>query len=172
MSRFSSHSARDQGVSLSLRRRALVLLSLGAALTLTGWSTSSDAGEGELLVIVHPSNSISHLERSELRPIFQTTKKNWPSGGRIEPLNLPEGSTQREQFDRAVLGFSPDETVRFWIDRKVRGDARPPRKLSSPSAVLSLVAQNPAAIGYVPSGISTNGVRIVARVIGTQVRAP
>lgn len=164
--------ADPRAASSCLGRRALALLSLGFALSLCAWTTSSAAGESELLVIVHPANPATHMERSELRPIFQTIRKTWPSGGRIDPVNLPEGSSQREQFDRVVLGFSPDDTVRFWIDRKVRGDARPPRKLTNPSAVLSYVASTPSAIGYVPRGLPLNGVRVVARVTPSEVRGP
>lgn len=169
-----SNSPQTQRLGAPLRRRtfALAVSWLGVALATSAWTSSSDAGSSDLLVVVHPSNPAARLERADLRRIFQTSKKSWPSGDRIEPLNLPEGTSQREQFDLAVLGFSPDETVRFWIDRKVRGDARPPRKVSNPSAVLSYVASSPGAIGYVPSGVPAHGVRVVARVSGAQVKAP
>ncbi|HEX2876664.1 MAG TPA: hypothetical protein VHP33_35680 [Polyangiaceae bacterium] len=149
--------------------RALGLL--GAVVLL--WTHASRAGSSDLLVIVNSQNSVSRLNASELRPIFQTSKRKWDNGALVEPVNLPEKSPQRQAFDKAVLGFDPETALRYWIDRKVRGEARPPKKLTSPAAVLAHVASTPGGIGYIPAdGAVTSGVKVVARVSGEQVKAP
>ena len=53
--------------------RALGLL--GAVVLL--WTHGSQAGSNDLLVIVNSQNSVGRLNASELRPIFQTSKRNW-----------------------------------------------------------------------------------------------
>lgn len=137
------------------------------------WAQGSRAGSTELLVIVNSQNSIKRLSASELRPIFQTSKRKWDSGDLVEPVNLPEKSTPRQLFDKAVLGFDPETSLRYWIDRKVRGEARPPKKLTTPAAVMAHVSSVPGGIGYVPADVTlVAGVRVVARVSGDQVRAP
>jgi ABC-type phosphate transport system substrate-binding protein len=137
------------------------------------WARSSSAGSNELLVIVNSRNPVTRLSASELRPIFQTRKSKWEGGALVEPVNLPEKSPQRQMFDRVVLGFDPETTVRYWIDRKVRGEARPPKRLATPAAVLSHVASSPGGIGYLPAdGAPGAGVKVVARIQGDQVRAP
>jgi ABC-type phosphate transport system substrate-binding protein len=144
---------------------------LGAVALL--WTRASQAGPTDLLVIVNSHNSVTRLSASELRPIFQTSKRKWDNGALVEPVNLPEKSPQRQLFDKAVLGFDPDTALRYWIDRKVRGEARPPKKLTSAAAVLAHVAGTPGGIGYIPAeGPVGAGVRIVARVSGEQVKAP
>lgn len=149
--------------------RALGLL--GAVVLL--WAHGSQAGSNDLLVIVNAQNSVSRLNASELRPIFQTSKRKWDNGALVEPVNLPEKSLQRQAFDKAVLGFDPETALRYWIDRKVRGEARPPKKLTSPAAVLAHVAGTPGGIGYIPAdGAVTAGVKVIARVSGEQVKAP
>ena len=149
--------------------RALGLL--GAVVLL--WTNGSRAGSNDLLVIVNTQNSVARLNASELRPIFQTSKRKWDNGAAVEPVNLPEKSTQRQLFDKAVLGFDPDTALRYWIDRKVRGEARPPKKLTSPAAVMAHVAGTPGGIGYIPAeGAPGPGVKVVARVSGDQVKSP
>src|SRR5262245_44003884 len=151
-------------------RRAAVLatvLALGVS-----WAVHSTAGPPVLLVIVNASNPSARLGPAELRPIFQTNKKTWENGARVDPVNLPEKTPARRDFDRAVLGFDPDQSLRYWIDRRVRGDARPPKKLPTPSAVAAFVASTPGSIGYVPDGPVERGVKVVARVVDGQVKSP
>lgn len=160
--------------STSLRRPRW-LAGAFAMLSVVGllWTRGSQAGPTDLLVIVNSQNSVTRLGASDLRPIFQTSKRKWDNGALVEPVNLPEKSTQRQLFDRAVLGFDPDTALRYWIDRKVRGEARPPKKLTSAAAVTAHVASTPGGIGYIPAeGSPGAGVKVVARVSGDQVKAP
>jgi hypothetical protein len=151
-------------------RRALGLLGV---LAWGLWAPGSQAGSAELLVIVNAQNPVKRLSASELRPIFQTTKRKWDSGDLVEPVNLPEKSLPRQLFDKPVLGFDAETSLRYWIDRKVRGEARPPKKLTTPAAVVAHVSSTPGGIGYVPAeGTLAAGVRVVARVSGDQVKSP
>ncbi len=134
--------------------------------------TSSSHAESELLIIVaadHPSRA---LTVDELRPLFAVTKRNWPSGAKANPVNLPPRSESRREFDRVVLDMNPDEVSRYWIDRKIRGDGRPPRSLPSPPAVVAVVASIGGAVGYVPAGTPTDRVKIVARIRDGKLMAP
>ena len=151
-------------------RRKLLLGCVAVALF--GWSDFSRAGDEVIAVIVSKSNPVGSLRREDLRPIYLTTKTVWSNGTTIEPFNLPESSSTRTTFDSAVLGMNPDEVARYWIDRRIRGDTRPPRKISSPGAVVALVAKSEGAIGYVPLADVNASVKVVARVEGGQVKAP
>lgn len=158
----------------SYRRPRGFARALGAlGLVVLLWAQGSRAGSADLLVIVNSQNSVTRLNASELRPIFQTSKRKWDNGALVEPVNLPEKSLQRQVFDKAVLGFDPETALRYWIDRKVRGEARPPKKMTTPAAVLAHVASTPGGIGYIPADGSVGpGVKVVARVSGEQVRNP
>ncbi len=152
-----------------MKRRLVLLTVVGLA---GAWPSSSGASASALLVVVNNANPSRELNRAQLRPIFQANRTTWPSGERIEPVNLPEKTDPREAFDQAVLGFTPDEASRYWIDRKIRGDGRPPRKLTTPFAVLAYVAATPGAIGYVPEGMHAPGTRVVARVVDGRLEGP
>ena len=154
------------------RRNAIRALAALIALSALAREERSQANVDELVVIVNAGNPHAHLSATELRPIFLTTKRSWEFGPGIEPVNLPERSDQRRSFDKVVLSFDADEAQKYWIDRRVRGDARPPRKLTSASAVVAHVAATPGGIGYVPRSAVERGVKVVARIVNGELRAP
>ncbi len=68
----------------TMLKRILQSLAIIAVLNVHGASAGSD----EIVVIVHKDNPVSVLEHSDLRPIFQTTKTEWPNGSKnhgVEP---------------------------------------------------------------------------------------
>lgn len=135
-------------------------------------SPSEAGGEDEIVVVVNKGNPITVATREELRPIFQTTKTQWADGTRTDPINLPEDNTLRQGFDAAVLGLDPDRVARYWVDRKIRGGERPPRKAATSGAVVRSVAGERGAVGYVRKSEANDTVKIVARVRGGLVVAP
>lgn len=124
----------------------------------------ASAGGDEILVIVHKDNPATALGQSDLRPIFQTTKTEWPNGSKILPLNLPEADASRLGFDAAVLGLDADRVARYWVDRKIRGGNPPPKKIPSGTMVVKLVAAKAEAVGYANAGDVDKSVKIVARI--------
>ena len=137
------------------------------------YGSSSSAGPDDIVVIVNPQNPITSIDAGELRPIFQTTKTSWGnSAGDALPLNLADDNPMRQEFDKAVLGLDPDRVARYWQDRKIRGGARPPVKVSSTSAVVKGVAAKTGAVGYVKASEANATVKIVARVVDGKLRGP
>jgi len=155
---------------MATRRTVLLSLLLPLAeLTRSG----SAAASGEVIaVIVNKANPSAVLDRDELRPIFQTTRKVWPSGEEAFPINLPEDSPLRNDFDHVTLGLDPERVARYWVDRKVRGGARPPVRVSTSAAVLKAVASKPGAVGYVRLGEVNNTIKVVAKISDGKLSAP
>ncbi len=149
---------------------ALALALALAASALAG-AAGAEAGD-EIDVVVNKAHPARALAREELRPVFQTSRTQWPDGAKTEPFNLPDDSPTRHEFDAAVLGLDPDRVARYWVDRKIRGGAPPPRKLPSPAAVLRAVAADKGSVGYVPAKEVNDSVRIVAKIRHGQVFAP
>jgi ABC-type phosphate transport system substrate-binding protein len=152
-------------------RRKLLLATLMALPGMT-WATGSVAGGDVIAVIVNKSNPASALAQNDLRPIFQTTKKAWGTGEDAIPINLPEDSSLRNDFDQAVLGLDPERVARYWTDRKVRGGARPPVRVPTTGAVLKAVASKPGAVGYIRLSEVNNSVKIVAKISGGKLSQP
>ena len=146
----------------------LVLLSLPAIL----WAPGLQAGEDVIVVIVNKANPASALTATDLRPIFQTSKTSWSSGGDAVPINLPEDNPLRIAFDQTVLGLDADRVARYWKDRKIRGGARPPTRVSSSAAVLKLVAAKEGAVGYLKASEANATVKVVAKIAGGKLSGP
>jgi hypothetical protein len=148
-------------------------ISAMALLSLMTWNASSDAqAKDEIVVVVNKANGAFTLSRDELRPMFQTTRSHWPDGVRVEPLNLADENPTRQGFDAVVLGLDPDRVARYWVDRKIRGGERPPRKVAAPSSVIRAVAGDKGGVGYLPAGDVNDSVRVVARIRNGRVMSP
>ncbi len=140
------------------RRR---FIQLGVSILTVGASAPALAGSGDLAVIVHANNHASLLP-SEIEAIFRATKRHWANGDPIVPFNLVPQTAERTLFDQTVLGLSPAAVARYWIDRKIRGGAPPPRAVPNAGIALRVVASLATSIAYVPPDLLTSDVRAVA----------
>jgi len=80
----------------------------------------------------------------------------------LVPFNASPGTPERTGFDKAVLGMSPDEVGRFWVDRKVRGQSAAPRSLPSAAHIAKVAAKFPDAIGYLAEDRMTPDIQAVS----------
>jgi len=151
-----------------LRSRLTALLFLALALAGAG-SLPAVAGDSELVVIVNAKNPASALSRDELESLFTLSRQRWSHGDAVIVLNLEAGTPARVHFDRVVLGMTPDEAARFWIDRRIRGRGNPPTKAPNATTVIKAVAALSGAIGYVPKSQLPAGVKVVAQITSDRV---
>lgn len=114
-----------------------------------------------VVVVVAKGSKIKSLTRGELRRCFSGDALV-VNDNRLIPFNSPPGSVERIAFDRFVLGMSPDQAGRFWVDRKIRGQSPAPRALPSALHVTKIVAKFPSAISYVRADHLTDDVQVVA----------
>jgi hypothetical protein len=120
------------------------------------------AAEGKkLVVVVARGSGVTSISRGELKRCF--LGESISVGGKtLVPFNAAPSTPERAGFDGAVLGMSPGEVGRFWVDRKVRGKSPPPRSLPSNAQIIKVVAKFPNAIGYVPADQVTAELQPVA----------
>jgi hypothetical protein len=105
---------------------------------------------GEPIAIVMGSHSRHrNLSSDKLRRVFLALPTDDDDGHRFVPINLGQSSGVRERFDRNVLSMSPNETARYWIDQRLRGN-KPPRSASSLDLCRRAVQELPGAISYLP----------------------
>jgi ABC-type phosphate transport system substrate-binding protein len=141
-----------------------ILLPLVLLVAITGIPVLADtrADDQRLAVIVHPKTPVSSLSEDELVAIFTMSQRRWSDGETI-------GTSTRVYFDDAVLGMSPDQAARFWIDRRIRDGGSSPLKTPNATTMLKVVASLARSIGYVPEAQLGPGVKVVARVINGRV---
>lgn len=127
-----------------------VALSLGAATT---------SATVSLVAIVSENSRLTDIDANDLRRIFLGYAQIDPDGRTMIPLNHPPGAVTRARFDRALLGFDPDDAAKYWVDQRIRGAKLPPRSASPEHLLQRVVAKLPGAISYVPAGSLLPGVR-------------
>jgi ABC-type phosphate transport system substrate-binding protein len=152
--------------------KAVIASLLGLSVLALVPAPRAQAETDDIVVVVNKANPASVLTRDVLRPIFQTIKSEWSDGTKAEPVNLPDNDDIRHRFDAAVLGLEADDVVKYWIDRKIRGGERPPRRVGTEGSALRFVANTPGGVGYMRASAAQPAVRIVARIRGSQVVSP
>jgi hypothetical protein len=123
--------------------------------------SSARADGKKLVVVVAKGSSVTNVSRTDLKRCF-TGEPVSADGKPLVPFNASPNTPDRTGFDKAVLGMSPDEVGRFWIDRKVRGQSAAPRSLPSAAHVAKVAAKFPGAIGYLPADQLTSDIQAVS----------
>ncbi len=125
---------------------AMVLL-IGVGASAPGHSLK--AGERvPLAVIVAKSSELTELSSSQLTRMYMGELVD-NGAHRLIPLNRATASEERAEFDRMVLGKSPDEMARYWIDRKIRGQSGAPKAVEPVDVYERVIAKLDGAVGYV-----------------------
>jgi phosphate transport system substrate-binding protein len=113
---------------------------------------SAPIGTDALALVVNPDNPLTGLTRDQVRAIYQGHILTWAAlGGAADPILLVSrepDSAARGAFDELVMGGLPTSSAA--------------RLATSSEAALAIVAQEPAAIGYVSLALVNERVRTLA----------
>jgi ABC-type phosphate transport system substrate-binding protein len=115
----------------------------------------------DYVVIVHPSNPVGSLGRTEASRLFLRSATQWPNGESVKPVDLAKTSPIRAAFTKEILGRSMGAIDQYWTQSVFSGRAVPPPEKRSDADVVAFVRENPGAIGYVSQGASIDGVKRV-----------
>jgi hypothetical protein len=138
-----------------LRLALAIALVGGGALAPVAITHADDSG---LVVIVGKNNPLTDISRADLRRAFSGEPVS--AGGKpLVPFNMAPTTAERQTFDKSVLGLTPDEANKFWIDRRIRGQGAPPKSAPSIEVLGKVVANFPNAIGYAPASASPAGAK-------------
>jgi ABC-type phosphate transport system substrate-binding protein len=140
-----------------LNRRQLVTLSTGVLLT--SLAPRVFAEPSAIAVVVGAKSSQRALSLDQLQRIFLNKDTNDNDGNRFVPLNQRSSSDERARFDARVLGMTPDQISRYWIDQRLRGKRAP----STATSVMVKRALNeiPGAISYMLASAVDASVRVI-----------
>ncbi len=143
-----------------LTRGSFLQLGVGVACTLI--LREGNAAE-PLVIVVAQTSALKELSLQDLQRLYRGDI-NSLQGKRMLPLNHLPRSEPREHFDQRVLGMNAEETARYWIDRRIRGQSGAPKSVPA-RLMAAVVAKLPNSIGYVSAG-SADAALTVLRVNG------
>ena len=136
-------------------RHLLLLLAIAATFRTAG------AAEPGLVLVVAKGNPIADVSRAELNRIFSGDSIKI-DGQTVVPFAMAPSTSERKAFDQAVLGMSPDEVSKYWIDGRIRGQGNPPKSAPSAEVMTKVVSSFPSAMGYVPASALTPALKPVS----------
>lgn len=113
---------------------------------------------GEVVVVVHPSNSAELNEKSVQR-IFLGKERKSSDGSESIPINQAATSAVRADFDASFLRKSSSQVSAYWAKLVFTGKGVPPKEVADDAEVIDLVSKNPSAIGYIDEASLTDSVK-------------
>jgi ABC-type phosphate transport system substrate-binding protein len=111
-------------------------------------------------IIVHPSNP-NTLSKSDVVRLFLGKLSRYPDGSDAIPIEQKDSSSMYAEFVTNVLNKSTQQLKAYWAKQLFTGKGKPPKVVESSADVIKLVAENPALIGYVESGMVDASVKVM-----------
>lgn len=110
-------------------------------------------------VIVSKKTAITTLSAQQIRDIF-LQKRHFLGSQQVIPLNLLGQEASRIAFEAAVLEMDREHLNMYWVKQHYQG-VTPPITQPSHESIKAFVQNVEGAIGYVPSSMADNSVRVI-----------
>lgn len=137
--------------------KRIISFTLLSLLTFSTFSVSA-----EVAVIVNPGNSNSISEK-DIKRMFLGKEKKFSDGSSVIPINLASGDSVRENFETNVVGKSASKMKAYWAKLVFSGKGNPPKEVANATEAISLVAANPAVIGYIDASKVNDSVKVIGK---------
>ena len=137
----------------------LARLARGGALGLA--LTASATLGAQVVVIVSAKNPVSKITPDQLSQIFMGQAATFITGGKAEPLDLPEASALRGDFYTKLIGKNPAQVKAHWAKQSFSGKGNPPAVIATPAEMVKKVAEHPKFIGYVDKAAVDASVKVL-----------
>jgi len=133
-------------------RIAVALFALGATLT-------SAVAAADVIAVVSAKSTVGSLTPNQLADIFLGRVSRFPNGLLAVPIDLYDGSPEREQFYAKIAGKTPAQVKAYWSKIIFTGRGQPPKAVASDLDVKKFLAANIGAIGYIDAALLDDTVR-------------
>lgn len=122
---------------------------------------TSFASAAETSVIVNQANSDSFDEQA-IKRIYLGKIKAFASGEKITVFTLDDNAPETEKFHESALNKSNSQFKAYWSKLAFTGKGTPPTEVASSAEMISAIAADTTAIGFVDSSAVTADVKVVA----------
>jgi ABC-type phosphate transport system substrate-binding protein len=114
-----------------------------------------------VVAVVSAKSSITGLSVNQLADIFLGRVSRFPDGTPAVPVDLADGSMERDQFYAKVAGKTPAQIKAYWSKVIFTGRGQPPKAVQNDRDMKQYVAANIDAIGYIDSAMVDDSVRVL-----------
>ena len=132
-------------------------------LTVIGLAVSVTIGvvEADVVAVVSPKSPVTTLSKNQLADIFLGKTARFPDGRPVVPIDQAEGTATRDEFYTQFTGKSAAQIKAHWSKIIFTGRGQPPRAAANGREIMTLLAGNPNAIGYIERNIADNTVTVL-----------
>jgi ABC-type phosphate transport system substrate-binding protein len=134
----------------------LSLQSLALTLGLIGSAASAD-----VVAVVSSKSTVTSLTVAQVADIFLGRMSRFPNGTPAVPVDLSDGSAERDEFYVKVAGKTPAQVKAYWSKIIFTGRGQPPKAVTNDFDVKKYVAANLDAIGYIEEKMVDDSVRVL-----------
>lgn len=114
----------------------------------------------DVAIIVHRDNN-SNLTAEDIRDIFLKKTKSFTNGQKALPINQKRGTDIRNTVIEKILKKNSSQETAYWAHYQFSGKGRRPKVVNGDKNVISFVAKNKFAIGYVDRKSINDSVKVV-----------
>jgi ABC-type phosphate transport system substrate-binding protein len=115
----------------------------------------------EVAVVVNKCNT-SSFDDNTIKRMFLGKAKTYSNGKSVILVSVGYGDAATDEFNSKVIGKSSSQVKAYWSRILFTGKGTPPQEMSSSAEVISTVANNPDAIGYVDASAVNDTVKVIA----------
>ncbi len=115
----------------------------------------------EFVVIVSAKAPVSQLTSEQASQIFLGKLATFPGGEQAIPLDLPDGTSIRNEFYEKLANKSPKQLMAYRANRAFSGKGMPPKEITSALELKKIVATNPNTVGYLEKSEVDGSVKVV-----------
>jgi ABC-type phosphate transport system substrate-binding protein len=113
--------------------------------------------------VVSARSGIVSLSNAQVADIFLGKTNRFPDGTPAVPVDLSDGSTERDAFYTKVTGKTPSQLKIYWSKIIFTGRGQPPKAVPTGGDMKKYIAANTDAIGYIDSKLVDDSVRVLLR---------
>lgn len=115
----------------------------------------------DVVVIAHPSASVSSLDAQSVKKIFLGRINAFPNGDALVAVEQPSGSATMTAFHNKVTKKTPDKLQTYWAKMVLSGKGTKLNVLPGDADVKAWVASHPNALGYIDESQADGSVKVV-----------
>lgn len=126
----------------------------------TALLSAATAFGGDWALVSNPALGVASISKSDLKRVY-TGKKGQIGSAKAVPFVLPESNPAMVAFLSDVLGMSPADFKKFWVDAQIKGEGTAPATQKTSAAAVAVVGEIPGGIAIVEKSAVTAAVKEV-----------
>lgn len=121
------------------------------------------ASQSEIVVVVHKSNPVDSMSKSQIIDLFMGRYSAFPNGQQAKSIDNNSDSL-KEDFYTGLTNMSLARVNSYWSRIKFTGRARPPAQMPDTPSTIKYINDNPEAIGYIRDDQLSSDLKVVYEV--------